>query len=70
MDDEFELSYALAKQVPAMRHEVTLCTSYGDLVLFDREAAQVAAVVERMLRTRWQRLQRAASEADASNDRR
>lgn len=65
--NEFELSYALSKQVPAMRVEVTLCTSYGELVLYEREAAQVAAVVERMLRTRWQRLQRAGD--DTGDDR-
>lgn len=63
--DEFEVSYALSKQVPAMRDEVTLHTSYGELVLYDHEAAQVAAVVERMLRTRWQRLQPMPGEPSA-----
>lgn len=67
--NEFELGYALSKQVPAMRVEVTLCTSYGDLVLYGREAAQVAKVVERMLRARWERLQRhrARSGGDAGD---
>jgi hypothetical protein len=60
--NEDEIGYALSKQVPAMRDEVRLCTRYGDLVLYDREAAQVAVVVERMLRMRWQGLQRAGGE--------
>ncbi len=56
--DEFEVSYALCKQVPAMRREVRLETDYGALVLVGHEAMQVAAVVERLLNARWRRLQR------------
>ena len=62
--NELALSYALAKQVPAMREAVTLHTVYGDLVLYGQEAAQVAAVVERLLERRWQRCQRSAGAPD------
>lgn len=56
--DAFELSYALSKQVPAMRRSVTLATDYGELVLHEDEAAQVAVLVERLLRVRLARLER------------
>lgn len=54
--DALELSYALAKQVPAMRLTVTLDTDYGALVLEGEEAAQVAALVERLLEARLAQL--------------
>lgn len=59
--DSFELSYALSKQVPAMRSTVTLHTDYGELVLYGNDAAKVATVVERMLHkklTQRERLER------------
>ncbi len=61
--DEFEVSYALCKQVPAMRREVRLETDYGALLLAGQDAAQVAAVVERLLRARLRQLEREAKRA-------
>jgi hypothetical protein len=55
--------YALAKQVPAMRTQVTLDTNYGGFTLYGKDAARVAAVVERILRKRQQRLQALAEQA-------
>jgi len=64
--NDYALSYALSKQVPAMRDEVTLHTVYGDLTLYDGEAAQVAALVEQLLRRRWRRMN-AAPDIDDRN---
>lgn len=61
--DAFELSYALAKHIPAMRQTVTLDTDYGELVLQGEEAAQVAALVERLLEARLAKLERAERDA-------
>ncbi|HET7662743.1 MAG TPA: hypothetical protein VFK31_03810 [Rhodanobacteraceae bacterium] len=58
--DVLELSYALAKHIPAMRRAVTLDTDYGELVLQGEEAAQVAALVERLLEARLAKLERDA----------
>lgn len=55
--------YALAKQVPAMRSEVTLHTSYGDILLCDEDAARVAAVVEKIMQRQYRRLQAEAQKA-------
>ncbi len=51
-----EICYALNKQVPCMRVEVILHTHYGDLHLYDRDAAMVAAVVQRLLEDKLQQL--------------
>ena len=55
-----ELSYALSRQVPAMREAVELHTTYGALVLYADEASAVAAVVERLLRARLRMIEAAA----------
>jgi hypothetical protein len=57
------IGYALAKQVPAMRIEVTLHTSYGELALFGKDAARVAAVVEKILQAKYRRLEIAERKA-------
>lgn len=57
--DAFELSYVLAKHIPAMRQAVTLDTDYGELVLHGDDAAQVAALVERLLTARLAKLESA-----------
>ena len=49
--------YALAKQVPAMRNEVTLHTCYGEIVLCDEDAERVAKLVQRILEVKYRRLQ-------------
>jgi hypothetical protein len=53
-----ELRYALAKQVPDLEHVVTLETGYGILQLTGRDAAQVAALVRRLLETRLRTAER------------
>ena len=55
--------YALAKQVPAMRTQVTLDTNYGGFTLYGKDAARVAAVVERIMQARYRRLQAVAEQA-------
>ena len=55
--DAFDLGYALSKQVPAMRRDVTLGTDYGDLVLYGEDAVQVAALVERLLKAKLAKLE-------------
>lgn len=47
--EPFEIDYALAKQVPAMRDTVRLCSDYGELVLYGRSAGRIADAVERVL---------------------
>ena len=59
-----QVMYALAKQVPAMRNEVILHTSYGDILLYEADAARVAALMQRMLEAKLRRLQ--AQERKAS----
>lgn len=56
--DEYELGYALSKQVPAMRYEVRLDTSYGELALTGRDAERVAALVQKLLEAKLRKLQR------------
>lgn len=53
-----ELRYALSKQVPDMRRGVTLHTNYGDVTLYERDAEQVAALVQRLLEVRLRKLER------------
>ncbi|WP_150615200.1 hypothetical protein, partial [Pandoraea terrigena] len=43
------ISYALAKQVPAMESGFTISTSYGDIQISAADARAVASVVERIL---------------------
>jgi hypothetical protein len=62
-DDEMHLRYALAKQVPDMCRGVTLHTNYGDVTLYERDAEQVAALVQRLLEARLRRLERDAASA-------
>jgi hypothetical protein len=56
--DAQALRYALSKQVPEMRHGLTLETTYGSLVLVGRDAAQVAELVEKLLRAKLKRVER------------
>ena len=55
---EGHVLYALAKQVPAMRREVTLHGNYGEFTLYDQDAARVAAVVEKILRRKLKQLEK------------
>jgi hypothetical protein len=55
---EDRVLYALAKQVPAMRREVTLHTNYGEFTLYDQDAARVAAVVEKILERKLKQLEK------------
>jgi hypothetical protein len=50
------VEYALAKQIPAMRNEVVLHTPYGDIVLWEEDAARVAKVVQRIMEVKHRRL--------------
>lgn len=52
------LRYALAKQVPEMRYGLTLGTTHGSLVLVGSDAAQVADLVEKLLRAKLKRVER------------
>jgi hypothetical protein len=61
-----QVLYALAKQVPAMRNEVTLRTSYGDILLYEEDAERVAKLVQRIMETRLRRLQVQAKNAAQS----
>jgi predicted HAD superfamily Cof-like phosphohydrolase len=56
--DAQALRYALAKQVPEMRYGLTLETTYGSLVLVGTDAAQVAELVEKLLRAKLKRSER------------
>lgn len=47
--NEEEIGYALSKQVPAMRYQVTLETDYGSLTLEGRDAERIAALVQKLL---------------------
>jgi hypothetical protein len=53
--DAQALRYALAKQVPEMRHGLTLETTYGSLILVGTDAAQVAELVEKLLQAKLKR---------------
>jgi hypothetical protein len=55
---EERVRYALAKQVPAMRTEVTLHTSYGEFTLYEEDAARVAAVVEKIMQRKLKQLEK------------
>jgi hypothetical protein len=55
---EERVRYALAKQVPAMRTEVTLHTSYGEFTLYEEDAARVAAVVEKIMQRKLKELEK------------
>jgi hypothetical protein len=55
---EERVRYALAKQVPAMQEEVTLHTSYGELTLYEEDAARVAAVVEKIMQKKLKQLEK------------
>jgi len=55
---EERLRYALAKQVPAMRREVTLHTCYGEFALYEEDAARVAAVVEKIMQRKLKQLEK------------
>ncbi len=57
--NEWEISYALSKQVPAMRYRVTLETDYGALVLEGSDAEKIAALCEKLLHRQLAQLQRA-----------
>ena len=68
---DYELNYALAKQVPAMRIAVTLSSDYGELELHGQAANQVADAVERVLRAKlaqWQRMQREQCQQQAERE--
>lgn len=54
------IRYALSKQVPDIAYEARFETSYGALSLVGADARKVAALVERLLRSRLKRLERAA----------
>jgi predicted HAD superfamily Cof-like phosphohydrolase len=56
--DAQALRYALAKQVPEMRYRLTLGTTHGSLVLVGTDAAQVAELVEKLLRAKLKRVER------------
>ena len=56
--EEERVFYALAKQVPAMRSEVTLHGNYGEFTLYDQDAARVAAVAEKILRRKLKQLEK------------
>jgi hypothetical protein len=51
-----QVKYALAKQIPAMRNEVVLHTSYGDILLWEADAARVAKLVQRIMEVKYRRL--------------
>ena len=52
-DAEMSLSYALAKQVPAMANGFSIATSYGDIQIEPgRHADAIAAAVRRALEIR------------------
>lgn len=55
---EDEIRYALAKQVPAMETEVILHTNYGEVPLYDEDAALVAILVRHLLQEKLRRLER------------
>lgn len=59
--DAQTLRYALSKQVPDMRYGLTLETTYGSLVLVGSDAAQVADLVEKLLRAKLKRAEREES---------
>ena len=44
-----ELQYALAKQVPAGRYEITICTNYGNITLCDDDANFIADKLKDLL---------------------
>ncbi len=54
--NEDEIGYALSKQVPAMRHRVTLETDYGALTLEGRDAEKIAALVQKLLEAKRKKL--------------
>ena len=56
--DAQTLRYALSKQVPEMRHGLTLETTYGSLILVGTDAAQVAELVEKLLQAKLKRAER------------
>lgn len=47
---EFELTYALAKQVPDIAVKAVFDTSYGQLRLDYKDSQQVGRLVEKLLR--------------------
>ena len=53
-----EITYALAKQVPAMRYRVTRDTDYGSLTLEGPDAEQIAALVQKLLEAKLDALER------------
>ena len=58
--DAQALRYALSKQVPEMRHGLTLETTDGSLVLVGTDAAQVDDLVEKLLRAKLKQAEREA----------
>lgn len=59
------LSYALAKQVPAMERGFTIATSYGDIEIDAEDAAKVANVVRVIVGRQLAALASAAKVGDA-----
>lgn len=56
MMSEFDLGYALAKQVPDLASGVTFETNYGRLHLDQGDSRKVAALVEKLLRKKQSQL--------------
>ena len=63
--EQDNLSYALAKQVPAMERGFTISTSYGDLWIDDGDAALFQRVAKRLL---TQKLANAMAAEKETND--
>ncbi len=59
------LSYALAKQVPAMERGFTIATSYGDIEIDAEDAAKVADVVRVIVARQLSALMSAAEVGEA-----
>lgn len=55
-DEIRSIEYALAKQVPDMQRGCTIETNYGGIRLDPADAAQVSALVERLLRAKLKRI--------------
>lgn len=56
-DQAQQLSYDLAKRVPAMEHGFTIATSYGDMEVTGALARRIAGLVQKALAAELARLE-------------
>jgi hypothetical protein len=55
-----QIMYALCEQVPQIAYCAKLETTYGGLTLSGADARKIAALVDKLLRARLKRIERAA----------